>query len=231
MSDRRVCKMNTVMLIVSGILALFSSTSLAVTLDCYWAAERSVTIDNGWIDVVQGADENHHNARVAIWGTERINARCLDLDRDHDAEVVVWSRGVGSGPYYRLQIIDFLPDGILSWSYSSDGMPIIKDRHIHLGNLAGRYQEPGAEPTYKSYPYNKKYGLWDSDKVYVWMQFITVLTEGKSVYLLGNEFESSMACKASGELTVTKFSSAGLEASYRCQSNVDVRDALKPITD
>ena len=56
------------------------------------------------------------------------------MDGDPEKEYIVISRNSGTGPYFKLQIIDFRPDGILTWSYDSMGTPKIENGKILLGD-------------------------------------------------------------------------------------------------
>ena len=74
------------------------------------------------------------------------------LDADPEREYVVISRGLGTGPYYRLQIIDFREDGILTWSYFSAPMPRLEKGTIYLG-VSRDYDEMRVNPKFKAYRY------------------------------------------------------------------------------
>lgn len=213
-----------------GIVTLYPLMSFADNLNCNWEEDRSVAIGDGWIEASQGRDESSHRIRVAIWGPDRVSGTCEDLDGDGEAEVIVSSRGIGSGPYYRLQIIDFVAEGILSWSYRSDGVPMLKGGRIHLGDLSGRYQMSGALPEYSEFVYRPEFGLVDRIKEPIWFQFITIPIEDEEVRITGPEFRSSESCVASGEFVVQQFSDVGLEVAYVCQSNIGIQNALEAIT-
>ena len=117
-----------------------------------------VYLDGDWIVAGQGRDETRQLVRVWIWGSLReppfFQIRFRQLDDDPELEYIVISRNSGTGPYYKLQIIDFLPEGILTWSFDSMGTPRIEDRRILLGD-AQEYQGAGTIPRYKSYTYTK----------------------------------------------------------------------------
>lgn len=95
-------------------------------------AERNVSaqLKDGWIIVAQGNDENFQQVKVKVWGADRIAGKFYQLDADPEKEFVVISRGIGTGPYYKLQIIDFLANGILTWAYSSSGAPKIENGFV-----------------------------------------------------------------------------------------------------
>ncbi len=86
----------------------------------------SARIKDGWVIASQGSDESSQIVRVKVWGATRITGGFYQLDTDPEKEFVVVSRGMGSGPYYKIQIIDFRPDGILTWSYDSFGVPKVE---------------------------------------------------------------------------------------------------------
>ena len=76
------------------------------------------------------------------------------MDDDPEREYIVISRSPGTGPYYKLQIIDFPPEGILTWSFDSMGRPKIEDRKILLGDPQ-KYQGAATIPRYRSFTYTK----------------------------------------------------------------------------
>lgn len=112
------------------------------------------SIDGRWLEVSQGRDESAQRIRVAIWGRLRepgfFEHGFRQLDGDPELEYIVVSRNEGSGPYYRLQIIDFLTDAIAAWSYASFGRPRIEGGVIELG----RGNPQGArEPVYSGHAF------------------------------------------------------------------------------
>jgi hypothetical protein len=87
---------------------------------------------------------------IADWelvGTERTN-----LDDDPEDELVVVSRGGGTGPYYYMQIIDFTKSGFAITSAYSFGKPEINVKVIHLG--FGEYIGADSEPEYRMFRYS-----------------------------------------------------------------------------
>ena len=100
----------------------------------------------------QGRDETAQSVRVKIWG-EHSQAAFQQLDDDDEKEYVITSRNSGMGPYYRLQIIDFTPDGILTWSYYSFGGPFVKDVSVILGDPQP-YEGAATKYSYASYQYS-----------------------------------------------------------------------------
>ncbi|MDJ0785990.1 MAG: hypothetical protein QNK05_04240 [Myxococcota bacterium] len=123
------------------------------------AAEPSVEIDGAWLEARQGRDESQHTLRVAIWAREVFDDPELplalsdfeQLDADPELEYVVASRGPGTGPWYRLQILDFRPDGIIALSVPSAGPPRFLEGRIQLGSLPQGYLGAGSEPEYTSF--------------------------------------------------------------------------------
>lgn len=69
------------------------------------------------------------------------------LDSDPEYEFVSIRRGIGSGPYYWIQIIDFPADGILVWTYYSCGKPLVRDRQVYLNGYQ-LYTSPYAYERY-----------------------------------------------------------------------------------
>ena len=59
------------------------------------------------------------------------------------------SRLAGTGPYYRLQIVDFTGDGITTWSYASDGAPTFDGAIVSLGSMDGGYQGAATQTRYR----------------------------------------------------------------------------------
>ena len=115
-----------------------------------------VYLDGDWIVAGQGRHETRQLVKIWIWGSfwepAFIERRFEQLDDDPEREYVVISRSPGTGPYYKLQIIDFPPQGILTWSFDSMGHPRIEDRKILLGD-AQEYRGAATVPRYKSYTY------------------------------------------------------------------------------
>jgi len=144
---------------VSVVAALFviglSSGCWAAELGCDFQADQRVSVDRGWIEVEQGRDESHQLLRLAVWGPTTVAASCEQLDADVDPEVAIISRLEGTGPYYRLQIVDFDPDGIRTWSYWSAGVPKLEDHRVLLGVLPQGYQGAGSVPQYTAYRYTE----------------------------------------------------------------------------
>ena len=118
-------------------------------------------VEGQWVVARQGRDETAQEVRVKIWGPvlepstfiERPLTKGFEsLDADPEREYVVISRGLGSGPYYKLQIIDFREDGILTWSYYSAPAPRVENGTIFLG-VSRDYDEMRISPKYKAYRY------------------------------------------------------------------------------
>ena len=124
-----------------------------------------VHLEDGWIVAGQGRDETGQLVKVWIWGTfwepAFIQRRFEQLDDDPEREYIVISRSPGTGPYYKLQIIDFPPEGILTWSFDSMGTPRIEDGMILLGDAqqylgdAQQYEGAATIPRYRVYTYTK----------------------------------------------------------------------------
>ncbi len=114
-----------------------------------------VEVDGGWLVAHVGTEDAGQVVRVAIWGSLRdstfFEAGYRQLDDDADLEYVVISRNPGSGPYYALQILNVLPDGLASRLYHSDGRPRISGRQIELGKLTNGYQGAASQPVYTRY--------------------------------------------------------------------------------
>ena len=129
---------------------------LLVALPWAASADRNITasIEDGWILASQGSDESLQSVRIQIWGSSRISGQFHQLDDDPEREYVVSSRGIGSGPYYRLQIVDFLPDGILTWSYESAGAPRVEDGFVYLGELIGGYIGAATAPKFRKHRFS-----------------------------------------------------------------------------
>ncbi len=129
---------------------------LLVALPWTASAEGDITasIQDGWILASRGSDESLQSVHIQIWGSSRISGQFHQLDDDPEREYVVSSRGSGSGPYYKLQIIDFLPDGILTWSYDSAGAPRIEDGFVYLGELVGGYAGAATAPSFRKYRFS-----------------------------------------------------------------------------
>lgn len=124
---------------------------LLITPAVVCGQDISVRLEEGWVTASRGRDDTLLMVRVKIWGTTRITGEFHQLDADPEQEFVLVSRGTGTGPYYRLQIIDFRPNGIASWSYASSGMPRIENGHVLLGTLPDGYQGAATQPAYARY--------------------------------------------------------------------------------
>ena len=219
---------------IKGFAAIFVVAELcpavqAEQLDCNWTADRRVNITEGWIDAGQGRDEDGQRLRLAIWGPESIEAECAQLDDDPEPEVVVISRGIGTGPYYRLQIVDFHSQGIKTWAYSSDGAPKVADKTISLGRLVDGYQGAGSMPVYTDYRLTDD-GLVDPGAETSWILFVAVTIDENEVRLPPVDQRSRESCEAAAEQLVAEFSKAGQAAEYACMSNLDIAKALEPFT-
>ena len=135
------------------VIKSLSVAVLLVALPSAASADRNITasIQDRWILASQGSDESLQSVRIQIWGSSRISGEFHQLDDDPEREYVVSSRGIGSGPYYKLQIVDFQPDGILTWSYDSAGAPRIEDGFIYLGELVDGYTGAATSPSFRKY--------------------------------------------------------------------------------
>lgn len=215
--------------VVSTTLAVFvfCSEIQAEALDCDWQADRRVTVADGWIEVEQGRDESGETLRLAIWGPEAIEAVCAQLDSDPEPEVVVTSRGLGTGPYYRLQIVDYHSQGIMTWAYSSDGAPKVEDRVISLGKLVDGYQGAGSVPTYSEYRLIDE-GLIDLGAETSWFLIVTVTFGEMDIQLPLTDQQSRETCEFTAQNLVAEFAEAGQTASYSCVSNLEIEGALAP---
>ena len=113
-------------------------------------------LDGDWIVAGQGRDETAQSLRLGVWGSVRHGSfpyrRFEQLDDDPEKEYIVISRNRGTGPYYKLQIIDFRPHGILTWSYDSMGTPKVENAKILLGD-SQPYIGAFTMPKYKAYTY------------------------------------------------------------------------------
>lgn len=148
-----------------GLLVCATSGPISIS------AERSqeplsgarATMVGDWVHFEVGADETAHEIQVRVWGSLRDASFFAhgfqQLDTDPEMEYVIISRNAGTGPYYKLQIIDQVPNGILTWSYDSYGRPRIAGTSVDLGvppqgsrpSVSARYHltprglEPGAQ--------------------------------------------------------------------------------------
>lgn len=133
-------------------IVAFSLTLVAAFSQDVLDRKIKAHIDGDWIVAQQGTDETLQRIRVAVWGSwkEALQARFEQLDDDPEQEYVVISRNGGTGPYYKLQIIDFRPSGILILAFDSMGVPEILDGKIMLG-MQQEYQGAGTVPIYREY--------------------------------------------------------------------------------
>ncbi len=121
--------------------------------------ELDVSVEDGWVVAAAGRDESAHQVRVKIWGAWLQEASLAQLDLDGEKEFVVISRSTGTGPYYRLQIIDFQCQGsgaeanwgVLAWSYSSEGRPRIESGKVFLGEVSADRRAVHGPPNYRPY--------------------------------------------------------------------------------
>lgn len=101
------------------------------------AAGGRATLRGDWLLFETGADETAQAVQVRVWGSLRDPAffshGFKQLDQDAPLEYVIISRNAGSGPYYKLQIIDPQPQGILTWSYDSYERPTFAAQGVELG--------------------------------------------------------------------------------------------------
>ena len=129
-----------------ALLVLFPSINLG-------GDAPTATIEAGWIIAAQGNDETSQVLRVKIWGSLPQEDRFVQLDQDPELEFVVISRNSGTGPYYKLQIHDFVKHGVLTWSFDSMGRPKIENRFVWLGDQIP-YEGAGTVPSYRKYAYS-----------------------------------------------------------------------------
>ena len=101
--------------------------------------DAKVRVEGDTIIASQGIDEGYQEVPIKIWGEwhEEDWRGFRQLDDDPEEEYCLWSRNPGSGPYYRLQIVDFVPGGILTWSYYSFGCPAFDGKDVLLGEGVG----------------------------------------------------------------------------------------------
>lgn len=104
----------------------------------------------------QGRDEDSQIVSVTIWGSLRdpdhFEHGFRLLNDQETAQYIIVSRNEGTGPYYRLQIINFQLDGIMTWSYASSGKPRIEGKVIYLGSIkGGQYVGAGTEIEYRPF--------------------------------------------------------------------------------
>ncbi len=137
------------------VLGAAAPVANADELACNWRSDRQAAESNGWIIASQGRDETSQEIRLKIWGTEVRQIACAQLGNALDETLVIVSRNVGTGPYYRLQILDFRENGISTWSYWSEGQPRIDDKRIFLGKLKSGYTGAGSETEYRAYAYTE----------------------------------------------------------------------------
>jgi hypothetical protein len=143
---------------IKRILIIWTSVLvLSVTTNPGFGEDNiSAEIQDGWIIASQGNDESSQIVKVKVWGANHITGEFYQLDIDPEMEYVVVSRGIGSGPYYKLQIIDFRPNGILTWSYDSSGVPRVENGVIQLGSLPRGYQGAATKPVYDAFSFSVK---------------------------------------------------------------------------
>jgi len=94
-------------------------------------------------------DEQEATVKIQEW--EFISADRKNIDDDPQDELVVVSRGGGTGPYYCMQIIDFTRDGFIATSSFSLGLPKVNGKIILLG--FGEYEGAGTVPEYREFRY------------------------------------------------------------------------------
>jgi len=123
-----------------------------------------VRVEGQWIVAGQGRDETAQEVRVKIWGPVLMPSTFVKrpvikgfeaLDADPEREYVVISRGLGTGPYYKLQIIDFRKNGILTWAYYSAPAPRVENGTIFLG-VSRDYDEMRINPKFQAYRYTSR---------------------------------------------------------------------------
>ena len=155
------------------LISLFQLSSL----NCAWASDKviaptniQVNINGPWLVASQGADETFQQIKVVITARKFFGddlklevSDFYQIDNDQEKEYIVISRSPGTGPYYKIQIIDFKPNGILTWSYDSSGIPKIEGKNISLGSLPHGYRGAATEYEYHKYLFTEA-GLIKNNK-------------------------------------------------------------------
>ena len=147
--DSRRSKITHKRAMIAGMSVFFVAKAL---FGFAWG-DPTARIEDGWIIASQGKDESLQIVRVKVWGPERVTGAFYQLDSYPKLEYVVVSRGLGTGPYYKLQIIDFRANGILTWAYDSSGGPRIEDGVVSLGYLPDGYQGAATMAVYEEYEF------------------------------------------------------------------------------
>lgn len=213
--------------IVALSAVLLGAKSHAEDLQCDWQVDTRVTIGDGWIDIEQGRDENSERLKLAVSGPESVSAACEHLDDDDDLEVIVTSRGAGTGPYYRMQIIDFRPHGVLTWSYASNGMPKLENRRVLLGVLPLGYQGAATTPVYNAYQYTQENGLVELADEISWLLVVKTTVDSEETSAIESEFSSSQECMDAGSALVEDYlATYQEEAVFTCPSNRELREIV-----
>ncbi len=129
-------------------------------VDVVVLGDLEVKVQGAWLHVSRGNDEERQEVRMAIWAREAFGADLPltlhgfhQLDDDPEREYVVVSRSPGTGPYYRLQIVDLPPHGISTWSYHSGGKPRIEGSQVFLGRLKNGYESAATQVEYSAYKF------------------------------------------------------------------------------
>ncbi len=142
-------------------LALLPAVVVAQTADIDSRPDHDirVSLEGHWLTASFGSDENAQVIQLKVWGSLREPSKFVrrfeQLDDDIEEEYVVISRNVGTGPYYKLQVLDFHSDGIRTWSYDSFGQPKIENKRIYLGK-SRQYRGAGDVPDYIRYEYTTR---------------------------------------------------------------------------
>ncbi len=88
------------------------------------------SIDDGRVIARSGSGKYAQQLELTIMGDDLVESGYVQLDHDAQNEFMVVSRYGDSKDEYYLQIIDFRPEGIATWSYRSYDRPVVISRMI-----------------------------------------------------------------------------------------------------
>jgi hypothetical protein len=108
------------------------------------------SIDNGRVIARSGTGQYAQELELTIMGEDRVESGFMQVDHDAQNEYLVTSRSGDSGVEYYLQIIDFRPQGISTWSYRSYGVPLVFGRIIMIGAPVDTDTGDDTRPLYKA---------------------------------------------------------------------------------
>lgn len=98
------------------------------------AADASLPIDasiaDGRVIARSGSGKYAQQVELTIMGDDLVESGFVQLDHDTQNEFMIISRFGDSREEYYLQIIDFRPQGIVTWSYRSYERPVVISRII-----------------------------------------------------------------------------------------------------